>query len=286
MSRSEEGKMSEGRENDPPVTPPDGDRPYAYSPQRISSVPAFAASATSDEVAPGDDKDDDDDEFEFSSVFENLETHPTIAADELFSEGKIRPAYPVFNRDLLLGGVGEKLGRQPLLQLLIEERGASVSPSSSLLGDDLAGIPPGTYCVWKPGSAAQSPGSSAHSPGPVRKSSSTGSSCKRLLRGLMVGRSYSDGKEKFMFLAAEEKIPSTEKERTAEGKRKGKGKNGSEMDLMTAYRMYYGQNSHWSAAANGAGGGGGSRRSYLPYKPGIVGFFSSMNGFSRVHHPF
>lgn len=275
--------MSAGRETDPPATPSDGVTPYADSPRRISAVPSpnadspqriSAVPSPDDEVVVTDDNDGD--EFEFSAVFGDPETHSTIAADELFSDGKIRPIYPVFDRDLLPDGVREKLGRQPLLQFLIEERDASVSPSSSLSGDDLDGIPPETYCVWKPGSAAESPG-------PVRKSSSTGSSCKRLLRDLMVGRSYSDGKEKFMFLAAEKaKSPSTEKE--ARDAEKGKGKNGTEMDLMTAYRLFYKQSSHWAAAGNG--GGGGSRRTYLPYKPGIGGIFASMNGFSRVHNPF
>ncbi|MCD9645337.1 hypothetical protein HAX54_034192 [Datura stramonium] len=42
---------------------------------------------------------EDDDEFEFSFVKES-EFSP-VAADEIFSNGQIRPIYPIFNRDLL-----------------------------------------------------------------------------------------------------------------------------------------------------------------------------------------
>lgn len=242
--------------------------PYADSPQQISAAPPPTATESPDSV-------DDDDDFEFPFVVDNQETHPSITADEIFSDGQNRPVYPVFNRDLLLANGDEKLCRQPLLQLLIEDRDASISHPSSSLEHDLEGVPPGSYCVWNPGCAL--------SPGTVRKSSSTGSSRRRRIRDFVVGRSHSDGKEKFMFFAAEEKS-SIEKEVSAdEGKRKGKEKKATELDLMTAHRMFYGSSGNGSTARGGSVAG---RKSYLPYKPEIVGFFARVNGISRTHYPF
>ncbi|KAL0924545.1 hypothetical protein M5K25_005383 [Dendrobium thyrsiflorum] len=263
--------MSDERKNESPATPrEDEDLASADSPQKISAAPPAAASASPENV-----DDNDDDNFEFAFMVGNQETHPSITADEIFSEGRIRPIYPVFNRDLLLADDVEKSCRQPLLQLLIEDRDASISHASSSLGHDLEGIPTASYCVWKPGSA--------QSPGTVPKSSSTGSSRRRRIRDFVVGRSHSDGKEKFMFLAAEEK-KSIEKEMTAdEGKRKGKEKKATELDLLTAHRIFYGKSGNGSTARSGYATG---RKSYLPYKPEIVGFFARVNGISRAHHPF
>lgn len=261
--------MSDERQNKSPAkTPEEDDLPYADSPQQISAAPPATATESPDSV-------DDDDDFEFAFVVGNQETHPSITADEIFSHGQSRPVYPVFNRDLLLADGEEKLCRQPLLQLLIEDRNASISDSSSSLDHDLEGIPPGSYCVWKPGCA--------QSPGTVRKSSSTGSSRRRRIRDFVVGRSHSDGKEKFMFFAAEEKTSIEKEAAVGEGKRKGKEKKATELDLMSAHRMFYGPSSNGSMARSGSATG---RKSYLPYKPEIVGFFARVNGISRAHHPF
>ncbi|XP_020579567.1 uncharacterized protein LOC110024127 [Phalaenopsis equestris] len=238
------------------------------SPQQISAAQPSTTSAPPDNV-------DEDDDFEFAFAVGNQETHPLITADEIFSDGQIRPIYPVFNRDLLLTCDEEKLCRQPLFQLLIEDREVSISHSDSPLGHDLEGIPPGSYCVWKPGSPK--------SPGMVRKSSSTGSSRRRRIRDFVVGRSHSDGKEKFMFIAAEEKSSIKKEVATDEGKRKGQEKKAAELDLITAHRVFYGSSGNRSTAR---GGGAAGRKSYLPYKPEIMGFFARVNGISRAQHPF
>lgn len=261
------------------------------SPQKISAAPEHPYEVEED------DNGDTSEDFEFAFVIKDPESGPAITADEIFSNGQIRSVYPVFNRDLLLtdgggdgsGAVEEKAVRLPLGRLLMEERNAwtrSESWSSSSEMDELEGIPPGTYCVWRPGSVP---------PSPVRckKSSSTGSSFRWRIRDL-VRRSRSDGKEKFVFLAAEEKIPSQVSEKKSEaaeaegekkqkGEARSRGKKGSkvtEVDLVTAHRIYYGSTAGAGQAAKGG------RRSFLPYKPDLVSFFTNVNGLSRINHPF
>lgn len=266
-----------------------GDRLAAAveSPQKISAAPEHHYEVE-------DDDDDTSEDFEFAFEIKDPDSGPAITADEIFSNGQIRPVYPVFNRDLLLAdgdGGGEavevKAVRLPLRTLLIEERLASSSSSSEM--DELDGISPATYCVWTPGSVPPSPAR-------CNKSSSTGSSLRWRIRDL-VRRSRSDGKEKFVFLAAEEKNPGRSPEKKKKGQaaavaedekeKKGKERRGekkgvkvTDFDMVTAHRIYYGSRSGGGQTAKGG------RRSFLPYKPDLVGFFANVNGLSRTHHPY
>ncbi|WOL14470.1 hypothetical protein Cni_G23250 [Canna indica] len=246
------------------------------SPQKISAAPHCVPNPLPPGDRAGDEDDLDlDDDFEFTFEIQDPDASPAITADEIFSNGQIRPVYPVFNRALLLGAPApaervEKNApvRGTLGRLLIEEReenSVSASSSSSSLGaDDLDGIPPGTYCVWAPAS-----------PPRCRKSRSTGSSLRWRLHDLVVGRSKSDGKEKFVFLAASE----DKKEKEEENSR-GRGKAVTEAPAATAHRLYYGNGGQVS------GSSGASRRSFLPYKPALVELFANVNGLKRTHHPF
>ncbi|XP_020106308.1 uncharacterized protein LOC109722623 isoform X2 [Ananas comosus] len=261
------------------------------SPPRISAVhrpdeeeaaAAPGGAAAERRIGDGGDTSDDDDDSEFSFVLRGPETGPGITADEIFSGG---PVYPVFGRQLLAADPAAPPRRSPLRKLLSEERNASSassSSSSSSVGDELDGIPPETYCAWAPSSAR------------CRKSGSTGSLMRwRVLSDLVVGRSHSDGREKFVFLAAEEEnkkkkkppIPNPnpntnpsrgkeegkekEEERSAKGKgKKSDGGKVTESDTVTARRVYYGKGSNSS----------GGRRSFLPYKQDLLGFFANVNG--------
>ena len=100
------------------------------------------------------------------------------------------------------------------------------------------------------------------------------------------GRSHSDGKEKFVFLqpttpsktagsratvdggskqAAKASAPAQKQSKKKSGKAAGAA--ATEMDMATAHKLFYGKPA-------------GDRRhqqqqqSYLPYRPGIVGFFT------------
>ncbi|KAF8408264.1 hypothetical protein HHK36_007413 [Tetracentron sinense] len=233
--------------------------------------------------------DDDDDDFEFAFFSRDPDASP-ISADEIFYNGEIRPIYPIFNRDLLFADGEDDDSKPPnvsshrlsLRKLLIEERDTPSSSSSE--ADELDRIPAGTYCVWTPKSVEPSPGR-------CKKSNSTGSSRRWRFRDLL-HRSNSDGKDAFVFLSPSASSTKTKKkEEKAEkdevskerrsldevkvtGKEKAKGIAG---ETVSAHEIHY--------VRNRALKEGDRRRSYLPYRQDLVGFFANVNGLSRNLHP-
>ncbi|PWA87596.1 hypothetical protein CTI12_AA132780 [Artemisia annua] len=101
------------------------------------------------------------------------QTSPSVTADVTTP---LR--YPLFDRSLLLDDHDDEsmtssvVVRRPLRMLFNEERETTTSCSSSE-SDDLEGVTPGTYCVWKPKD------SSSESPELRKKSNSTGNTSKR-----------------------------------------------------------------------------------------------------------
>ncbi|KAL5232035.1 hypothetical protein ABZP36_030811 [Zizania latifolia] len=208
----------------------------------------------------------DDEGFTFAVV------PATLAAGGRIVSGAGRscigpPLYPVFGRprspprrwppELETTGTA----RVPLWRLLLVDRGpAAQRPADD---DDLDLEPSETsylYCPLCPGSSV-----AAASPPRCRKSNSTGSAVLRW-RQRLIGRSHSDGKEKFVFLNAGSSSGS---------EHKGRGGDGGH-DALSYY-------------ANGGGRGGGSggrRRSFLPYKQDLVGLFANSTAFQRSYHPF
>ncbi|CAL5024153.1 unnamed protein product [Urochloa decumbens] len=245
-------------------------------------TPAFSSDA-------GSDSDSDDAGFEFAFApplaAPGSEGAPDLApADDLFAHGRILPAYPVFDRHLLHRD---------------DSAAAAASPASPS---------PDTYCAWAPRSA---PGSPTRERDAFPKSASTGEARRSWrLRDLVSGgagggRSHSDGKEKFLFLhssttatpskmagtkaaAAEAAGTSRQAARPSastqkQSKKKGSGKAGdvTEMDMATAHKLFYGK--------PGGGALAGDKRqqqSYLPYRLGIVGFFTAAHALGRSHHPY
>ncbi|KAL6888543.1 hypothetical protein ACP4OV_009569 [Aristida adscensionis] len=251
-------------------------------PPLLHSLPSFShAAAETDRPASDAGSDDDGSEAGFEFAFA-----PPLAgegggaqsdADDLFAHGRILPAYPVFDRALL-----------------------------RLPGDAAAPPSPDTYCAWAPRSAPGSPARPGHPAAPFPKSASTGESRRWRLRDLLAGRSHSDGKEKFLFLqpghaaapaAAPPKVSgkpaATEAKQSAtrpsppqkQSKKTGKaaGAGATEMDMATAHRLFYGKH---PAAAAAAAAADRRQHSYLPYRPGIVGFFSAARALGRSHHPY
>ncbi|KAL6177464.1 hypothetical protein ACLB2K_048990 [Fragaria x ananassa] len=221
--------------------------------------------------------DDDEEEFEFAFVCRDAPTSP-IAAEEVFYNGQIRPVYPVFDQSLLLqndddvdavnkdseksaaaeGEAVTKPRRRPLRMLMIEEERETASCSSSE-ADDLENLPPGTYCVWAPPKVDSSSEKGGKiSGGGCGKSGSTGSSKRWKFRDLL-SRSSSDGsKDNLVFFAP-----------------KAAEKEGGNVVVVRKVRR----------SGKGAADGD-KRRSFLPYKQDLVGFFSNVNGLSRNLHPF
>ncbi|CAL5060436.1 unnamed protein product [Urochloa decumbens] len=275
----------------PPPPPPRLDSVLSFGPalpgadaDRTSTdepdTPAFSSDA-------GSDSDSDDAGFEFAFApplaAPGSEGAPDLApADDLFAHGRILPAYPVFDRHLLHR----------------DDSAAAASPASPSPSPD-------TYCAWAPRSA---PGSPTRERDAFPKSASTGEARRSWrLRDLVSGaggggRSHSDGKEKFLFLhstpaaaaalskmsgssgsqAAKPAAPSQKQSKKKSSGRKAAGAGGvTEMDMATAHKLFYGK--------PGGGALAGDKRqqqSYLPYRPGIVGFFTAAHALGRSHHPY
>nr|XP_018680994.1 PREDICTED: uncharacterized protein LOC103981596 [Musa acuminata subsp. malaccensis] len=151
------------------------------------------------------------------------------------------------------------------------------STSSSSEVDELERVAPGTYCAWEP----RKP-----------KAPAQGRSLRRWrIRYLVKRRSQSDGKEKFVFLSAEQKrgcSPRNPRRDSAEtdavkeddsgedeGKKEaGKPRRRVEWDMVTGDQVSSGKGSR-QAAKRGAG------RPFLPYMQNVVGFFAIANGLGR-----
>jgi hypothetical protein len=223
-------------------------------------------------------EDEDDDGFSFPV--------PPLDADKC-----IVPVYPIFGRPAAAAKNEDEPEtatlRVPLGRVLLEERefrvrqqdGRSLSARQRLqeeevdgearagANDDLEGVPPETYCLWAPGG-----GQASASPRRCRKSGSTGSVLRwRRISNSLVGRSHSDGKEKFVLFNA-----STAGATPLPPPISSRGDAAAGPGWLL---MYYGR---------GGGGAGRSRRrrSYLPYKQELVGLFANISGLRRSYHPF
>ncbi|KAL5229672.1 hypothetical protein ABZP36_028448 [Zizania latifolia] len=250
----------------------------------------------------GDDGSDGEFEFEFPFVSRDSPAGTAALADDLFADGRIRPFYPVFGR---AGGADPRAKddappaprvRGPLGLLFLEEsrefsgRSTTSTASSSAATSDeggLEGASPESYCLWTPGARSHpSASASAASPRSPRKSLSTGSMARwRRISELVVGRSHSDGKEKFLFLPTP---PPSKEDDMDHFKPKTKPRptppaSGRKQSGAAVHRIAYGA----KGGSGGAAAGGTPRRTFLPYREELVGLFANVNGISRSHqHPF
>ncbi|KAB1200776.1 hypothetical protein CJ030_MR0G006362 [Morella rubra] len=238
-----------------------------------------------------EEKESDDEDFSFACP--NVDGSP-ISADDMFDQGQIRPVFPLFNRELLFsdaydGDLKDKDASSsptglPLRKLFVEER--DIPSSSASESDDLEGVPEGTYCEWSGKGAVKS------APREVpKKSNSTGFSKLWRFREL-VPRSNSDGHDAFVFLSPSanakprsetttvkknDNVEKKEKTRVVVEEVKPKAARGVKT-ASSAHERHY--------LRNKALREGDKRRSYLPYRQDLVGFFTNVNGLSRNVHPF
>ncbi|XP_047093681.1 uncharacterized protein LOC124706068 [Lolium rigidum] len=221
-----------------------------------------------DAITSQGEEEEDDEGFTFAPA-------TRLPGGGAFGDGRvIGHVYPVFGRPRSPPPTqqpeeeeaGTATVRVPLRQLLLAERGSS-SPSTQEPDDDadseLDGVPAETYCLWSPGTSP----SASTSPAQFPKSGSTGS-VLRWRQRLQVGRSHSDGKEKFVFLQED-----------AAGSSASPGRDGRAGGIHS-----------WSYYGRGRGSGRGSRRSspatFLPYKQDLVGLFANASALRRSYHPF
>ncbi|KAL6520256.1 hypothetical protein OROMI_032436 [Orobanche minor] len=245
----------------------------SYSSDRLVEIAVrVAAGSSNDAVQNGEDED-----FQFALVRED---DKEVLAEEFICDGQIESVFPVFDRDLLLNNNrGEEYGGSkqsesrptvPFGKIFIENRdGDNPVSCSQSEADAFDNIPEGTYCVWRPKSADAQPSSLC------KKSNSTGSASKRWkFRDLL--RSNSEGKDSFVFLTpknGENKllvdIPGK-----AKGKKVVKGGGSASgagfPKAPSAHEALYVQN----RAINE----GNKKKSYLPYKRDLLGFFVNANG--------
>lgn len=244
----------------------------SYSSERLAQIVGKVS---------GENEDTNDDEFEFALAREENDVLP----EDFFYQGQIGPVYPLFRRDLLLSYGGSSENRRlessaevecikvPLSKLLEEtrrdENDRDPASCSSSEVDELESIPTGTYCVWRP-KVPETPSSSR-----CKKSKSTGSASKRWKLPEFLRRSNSDGKDSFVFMTPkhrDEKRDRTETSRKLT-ERIATAASSSTVGPPSAHEALYVQNRVKNENDR--------RKSYLPYRPGLVGFFASSNGLRK-----
>ncbi|KAG6426446.1 hypothetical protein SASPL_110669 [Salvia splendens] len=224
-----------------------------------------------------DVEEDEEEEEEFSFMCGGANTSP-IAAEDAFINGQIKPIFPLFSRDLLFYGedpaaLHDNLPMRPPVKVFVETAGAATSSEAE---NERAA---GPSCDWSDRKAVEA------SPEVCKKSNSTGFSKIWRFKDLL-GRSNSDGRDAFVFLnnnnapspaaKGEEKC---EKKEAAAVKVSGKAKKGGKVKTapLSAHEVYL------KSKAKGEE----RRRSYLPYRPELMGFFTNVNGgLSKNVHPF
>lgn len=257
-----------------------------------------------------EEEDDDEEEEEFTFACVGAE-ESTVSADDAFHDGRIKPVFPLFDQRLVLArdlAPGrEDLSRRPPVKKVFIEAEDSPSPTAAeekidgLEGENAAEM----YCAWS-GKAVEA------SPETCKKSNSTGFSKIWRFREL-ANRSNSDGRDAFVFLNNNNESKTTSPSKTEE-KREGDVKaasvssNNNESRTATCSKREELQNSDGGKGKVKSNGKkktpplsahelhyvrnralreGDRRRSYLPYKPELVGFFTNVNGgLSRNVHPF
>lgn len=239
-----------------------------YSSDRLAEIAARVADDDSPSAAAGNEASGGDDDFEFALVREDQE----VSAAEFLHDG---PVFPVFNRDLI--GSSEQPESNNLISLSElfaeedDERRGSPPSCSSSEADELENIPVGTYCVWRP-RAAPPP-----LPSQCEKSKSTGSASRRWKLRDLLRRSKSDGNESYVFLTPKHREEKSEKS-PPRAPKKGNGK-GSHPEAppppppTSAHEAFY--------VRNRAMKEGDKRKSYLPYRRDLVGFFANVSGVRR-----
>lgn len=194
--------------------------------------------------------------------------------------------------------------RIPLKKLFSEEHDPTSYSSSSSEVDELEGVPPGTYCVWTPHiNSSPKAIAAAVSPSQCKKSNSTGtttssntksSSCSKRWRLMnLLRRSNSEGKDSFVFLTPknkEEEISngnnSFEEENSISNSKemkkvvvvKRKKKKEKEQTVSSAHEMFYGRKRESMERDR--------RKTYLPYRKDLVGFWASVGSLGRTFPPF
>ncbi|KAL8193523.1 hypothetical protein R6Q57_026658 [Mikania cordata] len=210
----------------------------------------------------------DEEEFEFSVVIGDEE----LSAGDIDSVG--RTDFPLFNREIL---IQNEVDRDPvqgkleeegigcsdsLEKLFINERGESAS-SSSDESDDVES--PGVFCVWRHKLEA---GSSPISKCKKSRSTGSGSSGSKRWRIRDLLRRSSSAVKEPMVLLTRKKLE-VSKQRISNSGEGSVVAEESRASSPSIHELFYVQQ---RAKREGV-----KKKSYLPYRQGLVGFFSNVN---------
>ncbi|KAI3733505.1 hypothetical protein L6452_12948 [Arctium lappa] len=249
------------------------------------------------------EEEEDDDDFTFMYIGDK---DSPIYADKVFEDGQIRPVFPLFDQNLLLGGEYEveEIDRLPVHptvdKIFIESpRGNPSSTASEREENDDSAT--GPFCVWSKESAT---GTAELS----KKSNSTGFSKLWRIRE-KVGRSNSDGRDAFVFLKSSDRTSATTSTTTITTSSSSSSTSSSSANPATGAGSYVKVNAAGEKSrvvkqgtkakkptvspheaylkSKGEHTEEERRRSYLPYRPELMGFFTNVHGgLSRNVHPY
>lgn len=203
---------------------------------------------------------ENDEEFTFMYLGEN---NTPIPADKASKNKDIHPIFPLFGQNLLSHEERKQLPINPQVDtVFVESHRVALSSTSDY--DNIESMAMGPYCTWK-----------KQPPKLSKKSNSTGFSKLWRLKD-KVGRSNSDGRDAFVFLK--------KSVRTTVGGSSSKGNVGKRKGLKAENGKFPGHEVYLRKRAQGEED---RRRSYLPYRPEIMGFFTNVNGgLSKNVHPY
>ncbi|KVH97818.1 uncharacterized protein LOC112522725 [Cynara cardunculus var. scolymus] len=266
---------------------------FGFNHLKIDENDSHKQQLTPESPETDDEEDEEEEEEEGDFTFMCIGDNDS-QTNEVFESGQIRPVFPLFDQSLLLGGDNDGEGRWrlpihvPVDKVFIES--PRRSPSSMASGDQQTDeVSAGTFCALPKESDTGTPEINM-------KSNSTGFSKLWRFRDKM-NRSNSDGRDAFVFLETPERTrttPSTSIGKSNAGddlpaKVNGAGGVGKAKVVKKGSKA---QNSKASAHEVYLKQRGGQtederRRSYLPYRPGLMGFFTNVNGgLSKNVHPF
>ncbi|XP_021999150.1 uncharacterized protein LOC110896037 [Helianthus annuus] len=233
---------------------------------KISNPQNLIPEASETEDDDEEDEEEDDGDFTFMYVADNGNGNGSLTA---FENGQIRNVFPLFDQSLLLTGDYDDGNRRfpidvPVDKVFIES--PRRSPSDN-------GETDGTGTLRRLQNESE-----------INKSNSTGFSKLWRFRNNEMNRSNSDGRDAFVFLESSDTGTTAT---TSDGKPngvkvnvgKGKGVKKGKKSTASAHEVYLKQKGGQTEEER--------RRSYLPYRPGLMGFFTNVNGgLSKNVHPF
>lgn len=293
----------------------------SYSSDKLVDVAAKVTREFDHRDHDGEEAFEENEEFEFVSV-RKAEDHVVVLDGQIgpvfpvFNRDLLSDQNPTKSQQItdgqdLKNREGEEEDedvrclRIPLKKLFSEEHDPTSYSSSSSEMDELEGVPPGTYCVWTPHSNSPPKAiASAASPSQCKKSNSTGtttssntksssSSSKRWRLMNLLRRSNSEGKDSFVFLTPknkeeeisnsnnsfeEENSNSNSKEMKKVVVVKKKKKKEKEQTVSSAHEVFYGRKRESMERDK--------RKTYLPYRKDLVGFWASVGSLGRTFPPF